>query len=141
MLEHRTQIHLSRIIRKILLNVFSVALIQSLLHDLSTGVYRLAVLRLQIIIISQSLFHVDSTSDTARFKNYHASKFVGCPFNLLRNYVIICYMIIQLWILTHQKRLLQVAPPILSIFVLTRFKVCYINIRLLCKISFFYTIY
>ena len=69
LLEHRTQIHLSRIIRQILLNVFSVTLIQSLLHDLSTGVCPLAVPRLHIIIISQSLFHVDSTSDTARFKN------------------------------------------------------------------------
>ena len=57
---------------------------------------------LHIRIISQSLFHAASTSNTARFKNYHSSKFVECPFNLLSNYVIICYMIIQLWILTCQ---------------------------------------
>ena len=72
LLEHQTQIHPSRIIPQILLNVFSVALIQSLLHDLSTGVCLLAVPpepRLHKIIISQSLFHVDSTSDTARFTN------------------------------------------------------------------------
>jgi len=48
---------------------------------------------------------------------------------LLRNYVIICYMTIQLWILTRQKKLLQVAPAILSKFVF---------LRLLCKISIFW---
>ena len=70
MLEHRTQIHLRRIIRQILLKVFSVALIQSLLHDLSPGVCPLAVPpepRLHIIIISQSLFNVDSTAK--QYKN------------------------------------------------------------------------
>ena len=70
-----------------------------LLHDLSTGVSLPAVLRgprLHILIITQSLSNAASTSHTARFKNYHSTKFVECPFNLLRNFVIICYMIIHL---------------------------------------------
>ena len=125
MLEHRTQTHLSRIIRQILLNVFSVSLIQRLLHDISTGVSPQTFLRgprLRIIIIYQSLSRVASTSRTPRFENYHSSKFVECPFNLLRISVIIYYMIIHPWILTRQQALLQVAPPILSKFVSTRFK-------------------
>ena len=101
MLEHKNQIYLSRIIRQILLNLFSVALIQRLLHDLLTGASPPTAMReprLHIILITQSLSYVDSTSNTAWFKNYRASKFVECPCNLLHNYVIICFMIIKLWI-------------------------------------------
>ena len=123
MLEHKNQIYLSRIIRQILLNLFSVALIQRLLHDLLTGASPPTAMReprLHIILITQSLSYVDSTSNTAWFKNYRASKFVECPCNFLHNYVIICFMIIKLWILTCQKRSLQVAPHILSKFVTSR---------------------
>ena len=65
LLEHRTQIHLSRIIRQILLNVFSVALIQCLLHNLSTGVGPPAVM------CGLHLHHVPSTSSTSNMRGLH----------------------------------------------------------------------